>query len=78
MEEEVERGKREGGKRTKGEVRMENLGDPTEGIPGGPWETGDPPRECDWVDVREEDIIPLLEGEEGLLLRARTLAVSGP
>ena len=75
MVEEVNRGKREGGKRTTGEIRMEDMGDSAEGIPRTPWQTGDPPprRECDWVDVQEErDTIPLLDGEEGPLLNPDT------
>ena len=46
---------------------------------GGPWQIIDPTQELVWKDNRDEDRIPLLEGENGPLLnRGASLDWPGP
>ena len=56
---------------------MEGDGDPDEGIPVAPWQTLTPSRELTWVDLQDEDAVPLLEGKPGPLLN-HNLATDWP
>ena len=47
---------------------MEDEGATTEGALGEPWQVDSHSRDQVWVDDRDEDTVPLLEGEAAQLL----------